>query len=464
MTVIGVHLLMLLQAQGLTLAAAVALGALVGPAQVGGRLLEMAFGRSTAPGLEPAGLLRPGRRRAGAARGRAGRGRGGDRALRHGQRHPLHRARHRAAGHVRARGLRDSHGPPRLPDAAGDGGGADDRDGAARLGRTERDARLPVRGRGRAARPRGAAGPHRARGHARRVASVTTRFAPSPTGTCTSATPIRRSLLARARARRAGASCCGSRTSTPGRCRPVFDEAISRTSPGSASNGTARSACSPSTSLTMRARARPARAMGLLYPASAPAPTSPPATAAPHGPEGTLYPGTCRHLPALPSGPIGRGDPHAWRLDIAESARGIPADYLDEAARTVARPSRSAFGDVVLARKDTPASYHLSVTVDDALQGVTLVRGADLLRRHPRPPPAAGSARLAGTAVRRSPADARRRRPLRFEARQRGDAAVPAPGRPVTGRGPTVGVEPPSGDVGRRRRSPCPCHPGSRPS
>ena len=64
MTVIGVHLLMLLQAQGLALAAAVALGALIGPAQVGGRILEMTFGRTAHPvwsllassGLVAAGL------------------------------------------------------------------------------------------------------------------------------------------------------------------------------------------------------------------------------------------------------------------------------------------------------------------------------------------------------------------------------------------------------------------------
>jgi hypothetical protein len=49
MTVIGVHLLMLLQSQGLALAAAVGLGALLGPAQVGGRLLEMAFGKKAHP-------------------------------------------------------------------------------------------------------------------------------------------------------------------------------------------------------------------------------------------------------------------------------------------------------------------------------------------------------------------------------------------------------------------------------
>jgi glutamyl-Q tRNA(Asp) synthetase len=57
------------------------------------------------------------------------------------------------------------------------------------------------------------------------------------------------------------------------------------------------------------------------------------------------------------------------------------------------------FGDVVLARKDAPVSYHLAVTVDDAAQGITdVVRGEDLFAGHARPPPAPGAAR---------PADAR---------------------------------------------------------
>jgi hypothetical protein len=49
MTIVGVHLLMLLQSQGLALAAAVGLGALIGPAQVGGRILEMTFGKKAHP-------------------------------------------------------------------------------------------------------------------------------------------------------------------------------------------------------------------------------------------------------------------------------------------------------------------------------------------------------------------------------------------------------------------------------
>ncbi len=110
--------------------------------------------------------------------------------------------------------------------------------------------------------------------------------------------------------------------------------------------------------------------------------------AAPHGPPGDSqnlaggfrYPGTCRGLaPAERQARIERGDAHAWRLDAAAAmARYGPLTWRDEEAGAVTADP-APFGDVVLARKDTPASYHLAVTLDDARQGVTLVvRGEDL--------------------------------------------------------------------------------------
>ncbi|ARJ66247.1 tRNA glutamyl-Q synthetase [Magnetospirillum sp. ME-1] len=101
---------------------------------------------------------------------------------------------------------------------------------------------------------------------------------------------------------------------------------------------------------------------------------------APHGPDGPLYPGHCRHLSASERAErTASGQPFALRLDMAEASRRAgPLSWRDrERGEQAARPE--LFGDVVLARKDTPASYHLAVTVDDALQGVTLVtRGVDL--------------------------------------------------------------------------------------
>ena len=101
---------------------------------------------------------------------------------------------------------------------------------------------------------------------------------------------------------------------------------------------------------------------------------------APHGPDGPVYPGTCRHLSrAAREDRIGAGEAHAIRLDMESATnRTGPLTWTDAAAGTVtANPAR--FGDVVLARKDTPTSYHLAVTLDDHVQGVTLVtRGTDL--------------------------------------------------------------------------------------
>lgn len=101
---------------------------------------------------------------------------------------------------------------------------------------------------------------------------------------------------------------------------------------------------------------------------------------APHGPDGVLYPGLCRHLdPAERAERMAAGQPYALRLDMTEAIRQAgPLHWLDHAAGPQAA-TPEMFGDVVLARKDTPTSYHLAVTVDDALQGVTLVtRGMDL--------------------------------------------------------------------------------------
>jgi glutamyl-Q tRNA(Asp) synthetase len=106
------------------------------------------------------------------------------------------------------------------------------------------------------------------------------------------------------------------------------------------------------------------------------------AASAPHAPDGTpLYPGTCRNLTEMDRADrIAMGMPFALRLDMRRALAEAPTNlsYAEEGeGRVVCRPER--FGDVVLGRKDVPASYHLCVTHDDALQGVTVVtRGADL--------------------------------------------------------------------------------------
>ena len=98
---------------------------------------------------------------------------------------------------------------------------------------------------------------------------------------------------------------------------------------------------------------------------------------APHGDAATSYPGTCR---ALPDDPERRATtPHCWRLDSAKALAitGLPR-WREANGETLAGEERD-IGDAILARKDAPASYHLSCVVDDAASGVTMVvRGADL--------------------------------------------------------------------------------------
>jgi glutamyl-Q tRNA(Asp) synthetase len=107
----------------------------------------------------------------------------------------------------------------------------------------------------------------------------------------------------------------------------------------------------------------------------------------PRDPDGApLYPGDARLLSdAERQRRIEAGEPYALRLDMAAAvARTGPLTWIE----TGAGPNRETgmipaapqlWGDVVLARKETPTSYHLSVVIDDALQGVThVVRGQDL--------------------------------------------------------------------------------------
>jgi glutamyl-Q tRNA(Asp) synthetase len=106
----------------------------------------------------------------------------------------------------------------------------------------------------------------------------------------------------------------------------------------------------------------------------------------PRDPDGApLYPGTARSLPAQERRRrMADGEPYALRLDMAAAIARAGSLFFtehdfapgeDEAVE--AHPH--SWGDVVLARKETPTSYHLSVVVDDAAQGIThVVRGEDL--------------------------------------------------------------------------------------
>ncbi|MBP0466632.1 tRNA glutamyl-Q(34) synthetase GluQRS [Roseomonas sp. PWR1] len=210
---------------------------------------------------------------------------------------------------------------------------------------------------------------------------IVTRFAPSPTGYLHLG-HAHAALFAWHRARAAGGRfLLRIEDIDPTRCRPEFTAAILEDLAwlGLDWDGEVRvqSRHLPEYRATLDALS----ARGLLYPCFCTradiAREIAASASAPHGPDGPLYPGTCRRLSRDErASRVARGEPHALRLDMAAALDG-PLDFEEEGRRFACDPAR--FGDAVLARKDVPASYHLCVTHDDALQGVTLVtRGVDL--------------------------------------------------------------------------------------
>jgi glutamyl-Q tRNA(Asp) synthetase len=120
------------------------------------------------------------------------------------------------------------------------------------------------------------------------------------------------------------------------------------------------------------AAAEALRARGLIYPCTCTRSEIEAAGALP-GLEGLIYPGTCKHRAPDPARPA------AWRLDAGKALAATGPLVWEDALAGPQAIDLSGLGDVVLVRKDLPASYHLAVTLDDAADGVTLVtRGADL--------------------------------------------------------------------------------------
>ncbi|WP_138379650.1 tRNA glutamyl-Q(34) synthetase GluQRS [Luteithermobacter gelatinilyticus] len=102
---------------------------------------------------------------------------------------------------------------------------------------------------------------------------------------------------------------------------------------------------------------------------------------APHGLEGMLYPGLCRHLsPQEIETRLSQEKPFALRLDMQRAlARLERSLYWHDLLAGPQKARPETLGDVVLARKDIPTSYHLSVVIDDALQKIShVIRGEDL--------------------------------------------------------------------------------------
>ncbi len=104
------------------------------------------------------------------------------------------------------------------------------------------------------------------------------------------------------------------------------------------------------------------------------------ASHAPHGPDGPLYPGTCRVIAeSIAKARIDAGESYALRLRMTEAAAVAGTLTWSDLGSGLQTAQPQIFGDIVIARKDVPTSYHLACTHDDALQGITLVtRGKDL--------------------------------------------------------------------------------------
>jgi glutamyl-Q tRNA(Asp) synthetase len=213
------------------------------------------------------------------------------------------------------------------------------------------------------------------------IMHCTTRFAPSPTGYLHLGHA--HSALAGWRRARAvgGRFLLRLEDIDPVRCRPEFAEAIQEDLRwlGVGWDGSIRVQSRHMAEYRVVLDTLSAR--GLLYPCFCTRADIVQAIAAPHGPDGApTYPGTCRDLPAESRAlRIAAGVPYALRLNMARAVAQCGPLFFTELGEGAIACDPAAFGDIVIGRKDAPASYHLCVTHDDAVQGVTLVtRGIDL--------------------------------------------------------------------------------------
>ena len=114
------------------------------------------------------------------------------------------------------------------------------------------------------------------------------------------------------------------------------------------------------------------RDMGLLYPCQCTR-ADILGAGAQSGPMGAIYPGLCKDKNIAGDAPV------QWRLDVARALEQAGTLLWEDALAGVQTCDPDELGDIVLVRKDEPASYHLAATLDDAADGVTLVtRGQDL--------------------------------------------------------------------------------------
>jgi glutamyl-Q tRNA(Asp) synthetase len=217
--------------------------------------------------------------------------------------------------------------------------------------------------------------------------SIVTRFAPSPTGYLHLG-HVFSALIARRRARDAGGRfLLRIEDIDLGRCRPEFSASIEEDLAWLGIDWDGPVRVQSQHLPQYRAVVDTLATRGLVYPCfctrSEIAAEVAQSASAPHTPDGSpLYPGTCRGLSTAERAVrIARGDRYALRLDMARALAATPGPLtFAEEGKGIVVCNPAQFGDAVLARKDAPASYHLCVAHDDAVQGVTLVtRGIDLM-------------------------------------------------------------------------------------
>ena len=205
---------------------------------------------------------------------------------------------------------------------------------------------------------------------------TTSRFAPSPTGLLHLGHAYSAALAAEA-----GRFLVRIEDLDPGRSRAEFVEAIGADLAWLGLEPAEAPLVQSARGAVYEAALERLRGQGLAYPCFCTRADIAAALSAPHG-AGVHYPGTCRSLADDP----GRraAEAHSWRIDAARAVARVGLPGWREQGGALFAATRAEIDDVILARKDAPAAYHLACVVDDAASGVTLVaRGADLRRSTP---------------------------------------------------------------------------------
>ena len=200
---------------------------------------------------------------------------------------------------------------------------------------------------------------------------TTSRFAPSPTGLLHLGHAYSAALAAEA-----GRFLVRIEDLDPGRSRGEFVEAIGADLAWLGLEPAEAPLVQSARGAVYEAALERLRGQGLAYPCFCTRADIAAALSAPHG-AGAQYPGTCRGLADDP----GRRavEAHSWRIDAGKAVARVGLPGWHEQGGTLFTATRAEIDDVILARKDAPAAYHLACVVDDAASGVTLVtRGVDL--------------------------------------------------------------------------------------